>query len=271
MPCRVRSPLEQPAADCLASAPARLLSPEGSPSKRLRQRSSDVAATRAYVEADYRLMSAAVRKIPGSRSRDSGSPPRCAQRMPERGSGIAAEPDVHPTQQRGHRGDGARRRKEGPVISPSRSWAPVRGCAGAVAGLTREVQAYVGHVRVLSKLAPPDLCGDVRAWASSGFQKLAPATEAFDRVFMPNWGRRGQPARRGLSRFEQGPTGSLARRASSLEATFTDFRSSAGRRVGGHHERARTVAVTRVKPPAKTRPLQEHVLPAPRHGDHRLG
>ena len=144
--------------------------------------------------------------------------------MPERGGGIAAESHVHPAQQRGHRGDGARRRKEGPV---SRHVVRGRqpGAALEYSGLTREVQAYVSHVRVLSKLAAPDLCADVRAWASSGFQKLAPGTEAFDRVFMPNWVAAGNlPA--ALSRFEQGSTGSLARRAQLAGRHIHRLRSS---------------------------------------------
>ena len=183
--------------------------------------SSDVAATRAYVEADDRLMSAAVRKIPEAEAAIQGVLRDVRNRCPLAAAGSPQNPM---STQLSNEVIGAMvlavvRRG----LSLAKSFVGAsQGLSWSSRGLTREVQAYVGHVRVLSKLAPPDLCADVRAWASSGFQKLAPATEGFDREFMPNWVAAGDlPA--GLSRFEQGSTGSLARRASSLEATFTDF------------------------------------------------
>ena len=182
---------------------------------------SDVASTRAYVEADYRLMNAAVRKIPEAEAAIQGVLHDVRSGCP---SAAAGSPQNPMSTQLSNEVIGAMVLavvKRGLSLATSFVGAN-QGLHWSSRRLTLEVQAYVGHVRVLSKLAAPDLCADVRAWASSGFQKLAPATEAFDRVFMPNWVAAGNlPA--GLSRFEQGTTGSLARRASSLEGTFTEF------------------------------------------------
>lgn len=53
--------------------------------------------------------------------------------------------------------------------------------------LTRSVHSYVTNLSVLARLAPPQLCADVRAWVSSGYLTLASATVSFDRVFVPAW------------------------------------------------------------------------------------
>jgi hypothetical protein len=183
--------------------------------------SSDATATRAYVEADYRLMNAAVRKIPDAEAAIQGVLRDVRNECPKAAGGSPQNPM---STQLSNEVIGAM-----VLAVVKRGLSLAKSFVGATQALhwssralTREVQEYVGHVRVLSKLAPPDLCADVRAWASSGFQRLAPATEAFDRVFMPNWVAAGNlPA--GLSRFEPGPTGSLAQRASTLEGTFTEF------------------------------------------------
>ncbi|HEX5853476.1 MAG TPA: hypothetical protein VFY36_10335 [Solirubrobacteraceae bacterium] len=88
--------------------------------------------------------------------------------------------------------------------------------------LTRTIQAYASHVKVLLGLAVPDLCADVRAWTASGFKTLPAATVAFDRVFMPAWVGAGElPA--ALSRYESAGDRALARQAAKLESRWADF------------------------------------------------
>ncbi len=186
-----------------------------------RAASSDATATHAYVEADYRLMKAAVRKIPEAEAAIQGVLRNVRSECPKAAAGSPQNPM---STQLSNEVIGAM------VLAVVRRGLNLaKSFVGATEGLhwssralTREVQAYVGHVRVLSKLPPPDLCADIRAWAASGFQKLPATTESFDQVFMPNWVAAGNlPG--GLSRFEQGSTGSLAQRASALEGTFTEF------------------------------------------------
>jgi hypothetical protein len=195
---------------------------------------SDAAATRAYVQADYRLMAGAVGRIPiaeaalrrvlaevrsGCPSAAAGSPqnPMSTQLSDELiGALVLAVVD------------------SGLDLAHSyiAAAAPLRWSSG---GLTRQVQTYVGKVRVLSRLRPPSLCADVRAWAASGFSRLPATTEAFDARFMPAWVGAGElPA--GLSRFEQGETRALARRAHALESRFEDFEARAVEKWGAAME-----------------------------------
>jgi hypothetical protein len=182
---------------------------------------SDVAATRAYVQADYRLMRSAVGKIPEAESAIQGVLRGVRANCP---AAAAGSPQNPMSTQLSNEVIGAM------VISVVIPGLPLakpfvratQGLRWSSAALTNQIQGYVSHVRTLTKLPPPDLCGDVRAWAAIGFQRLPPKTEAFDRVFMPAWVAAGDLPP-GLVRFEQGTTRAQAQRASSLEGTFTEF------------------------------------------------
>jgi len=88
--------------------------------------------------------------------------------------------------------------------------------------LTRTIQAYGTHVKVLMGLAVPPLCTDVKAWATSGFKTLPTATSAFDRVFVPAWVGAGEmPA--SLARYESPGDRALAHKAIKLEEKWSEF------------------------------------------------
>jgi hypothetical protein len=55
----------------------------------------------------------------------------------------------------------------------------VRGLRWSNRTLTRTVKAFSTKLRELSTLAVPDVCGDVKAWAASGFKTLPASTEPF--------------------------------------------------------------------------------------------
>ena len=83
------------------------------------------------------------------------------------------------------------------------------------------VRSYVGKLTKLAALAPPNLCGDVRAWAASGYRALPASTVAFDKRFVPSWVALGEvPA--SISRFDRG----LAARSASAESRLGDFEAS---------------------------------------------
>src|ERR1700677_2525575 len=55
------------------------------------------------------------------------------------------------------------------------------------AKLTSAIRIYVGKLKVMATLAPPNVCADVRAWVASGYTTLTPSTMQFAKQFMPNW------------------------------------------------------------------------------------
>jgi hypothetical protein len=77
-------------------------------------------------------------------------------------------------------------------------------------------------VRVLLTLARPDLCGDVHARATSGFQTLPPSTLAFSPRFMDAWVGLGElPA--ALTRYANPVDRALFAQTRRLEQRFTDL------------------------------------------------
>jgi hypothetical protein len=93
--------------------------------------------------------------------------------------------------------------------------------------LTSTVQSYVGNLRVLNKLAAPNVCADVRAWVASGYRTLPASTVRFDQEFMPNWVAIGElPAR--LGPYERPSEKAVLRRTNQLEAQLTEFEAGDG-------------------------------------------
>jgi hypothetical protein len=96
----------------------------------------------------------------------------------------------------------------------------------ASSSLNHTMSAYVRSMTTLSKLAVPDVCSDIKAWAATNFKTLAPTTVAFDAAFLPNWVAFGfQP--KGLSRYESSSVRSLANRAEPLESQLQDAEARA--------------------------------------------
>ena len=93
--------------------------------------------------------------------------------------------------------------------------------------LTSAVQSYVGKIKVLDKLAPPNVCADVRAWVASGYQTLPASTVRFDQEFMPNWVAIGElPAQ--LGPYERPSEKAVLRRTNQLESQLTEFEAEDG-------------------------------------------
>lgn len=93
--------------------------------------------------------------------------------------------------------------------------------------LTNAVQSYVGKIKVLTKLAPPNVCADVRAWVASGYRTLPASTVRFDQEFVPNWVAIGElPAQ--LGRYERPSEKAVLRRTNQLESQLTEFEAEDG-------------------------------------------
>ena len=92
--------------------------------------------------------------------------------------------------------------------------------------LTRAIHEYARKLKTMSKLAAPNLCGDVTAWAASGFKTLPASTVRFDQQFVPNWVALGElPA--SLRPYEQSDEAATVDRSHTLEMRITNFEAGA--------------------------------------------
>ncbi len=91
--------------------------------------------------------------------------------------------------------------------------------------LTRTIHEYANKLKAMSTLAAPNLCGDVAAWAASGFRTLPASTAHFDQLFVPNWVALGDiPA--ALKPYEQPSEASIVNRSNQLEMRITNFEAA---------------------------------------------
>jgi hypothetical protein len=106
------------------------------------------------------------------------------------------------------------------AASYARAVSSLRWSNGA---LTRAVHTYARELLAQVHLAVPDFCGQLRAWKVSGYTTLTPATLRFNQAYYAVDVAIGLLPKRQLAPFLAGAEVSLARRASSLEASIVDF------------------------------------------------
>jgi hypothetical protein len=92
--------------------------------------------------------------------------------------------------------------------------------------LTHAVHVYARKLNAISRLVPPDLCADARAWAASGYHTVPAATVRFDHQFMPNWVAYAE-LQPGLRRFESAADAALLHSTIRLEGRISDFEAEA--------------------------------------------
>jgi hypothetical protein len=181
----------------------------------------DSAATKAYIQANYRLVRAAVSRIhPIEAAFDSvlsdvrGECPMAA----------AGSPQDADSEQLSNEVIGAL------VIAAvavdrgaGREFASAaRGLTWSSPALTRTIHAYVGKGTMLTALTPPTLCSDVKSWAGSAFLALPANTNSFAPRFMSAWVAPGElPA--ALAPYETPEDRQLARRTSRLEERLSEL------------------------------------------------
>jgi hypothetical protein len=181
----------------------------------------DAASTHAYVQADLSLMRYANAHIPQAEKVISGVVHKIRGECPR---AAASSPQDSDSTQMSNEVIGTIVTSVVHAALPVgrkfvREVAPLRWSNGA---LTHTIQAYTKHVKVLTGLAVPHLCNDVRAWARGGFKALPTATSAFDRVFVPAWVGAGElPA--ALARYESPGDRALARTTAKLEERWSEF------------------------------------------------
>jgi hypothetical protein len=145
-------------------------------------RARNVAATRAYIQADYALVHAARTNMKTGeaaleelRSKLGAECPMAATASPENEAAeklsnevIGAMSTVFIRADVQAVGDFAS--SVGPL-----HWSNQK--------LTRKVSSYAAKLKALTVLAMPNVCGDVSAWAASGYRALPASTPQFDQQF----------------------------------------------------------------------------------------
>jgi hypothetical protein len=182
---------------------------------------ADVAATRSYIRANYDLirtarsnLSVGVTALKGLVSQVAGECPLAA----------AESPQNHDSEQLSNEVVGAMT-----VVIYRPDAAAIHTFARAVAGLhwsnrklTRIVKKYAAQLLGLAALATPDVCGDVRAWAASRYQTLAPSTVQFDTSYYADDIEAEEVPLRLLAPYESAAVSSLVHRTKRLEAPLAE-------------------------------------------------
>jgi hypothetical protein len=104
-----------------------------------------------------------------------------------------------------------------------RSVKPLKWSNGKITHIAR---AYIGSLRELAVLAPPDLCGDIRAWSADGFKAVPASTIRFDRHVEAIEGK-SIPLHL-LAPYEQSADKGLAARAAHLETQLDNAETIVG-------------------------------------------
>lgn len=186
---------------------------------------ADYSASRAYLQADYALVHAATMRLKAVEHQPFVVLDTVQSKCPLAAAGSPQDPQ---STQLSDEVIGAM------VIAAYHFELPAmnafvhaaRGLRWSSSALTSAAHGYVSHMATLAALAPPALCADVRAWASSGFRRLPASTVRFDAAFMPAWVAFGvRPP--GLSAYEDGAARSLAARVQTLEEQIAEVEARA--------------------------------------------
>jgi hypothetical protein len=181
---------------------------------------SNVAATQSYVQADYALVQVADSHLATSEAAPLHVLAQVRRECPLAGANSPQDPE---STQMSDEVIGAMviSAAQPDLLAIKTFIRAVAGLSWSGRGLTGALRAYAGKLNTLLSLRAPDLCGDVKAWAASGFQTLPASTVAFVGKFMPAWVALGYvPAQ--LARYESAQARALARRADALEEDLTE-------------------------------------------------
>jgi len=182
---------------------------------------NDATATRAYIQADYRLVQTAVGHTRKIEAALHGVLARVRSECP---MAAASSPQDPESTQLSNEVIGAMVTAAVALDRPAgREFVREAGrLSWSNRGLTKSVHLYAGKVATLVALRPPNLCGDVRSWAAGGFRALPASTVAFAPRFMEAWVAPGElpPA---LARYESAEDRQLANRTKRLEERFSEL------------------------------------------------
>ena len=181
---------------------------------------ADVAATQSYVQANYALVRVAGAHLATSEAAPLGALAQVQRECPRAGAGSPQDPESTQMSDEviGAMVIAAARPDRQAIETFIRT---VAGLSWSSRGLTSAIRAYTGDLKTVLSLNAPDLCGDVKAWAASGFHTLPPSTAAFVGEFMPAWVALGYlPGT--LTRYESPAAKPLVHRSEQIESELTE-------------------------------------------------
>jgi hypothetical protein len=187
--------------------------------------SGDVAATRTYVQANYATLSVAVSHLAISEAVPLHVLAQVKRECP--GAGASSPQDPESTQMSDEVIGTIYIAAIQPDLSSIRAAVQtVSGLSWSDSALTHKIQAYTAAWRTMIGLSAPNLCGDVKAWAESGYKALPSTTTSFVPKFMAAWVGAGlQPPQ--LRRYESPATRALAEKSASLEQQIAEAEARA--------------------------------------------
>jgi hypothetical protein len=179
----------------------------------------DVAATHAYIQANYELAKTGVGLINRAQSQIEAYNSMLARECPLAGKGT---PEDEASQPMSYEVAVALWR-----ISYGVGAAPIRKFVAAVKPLhwsnpriTAIAHKYATSLHLMSTLPGPDLCADVRAWTASGFRTIPPQVSQIDSRWEAIEGE--SVPRKLLAPYERGSDASVAARARSFELRLAE-------------------------------------------------
>jgi hypothetical protein len=186
---------------------------------------SDASATAAYLRANYALVAAghahvgaSIAGYKGVLSKVRSACPRAGQNSPQNPMSTELSNEVV-----GAMVLGAGKPDRPAIATYLRA---VKGLHWSSGSVTRAVSSYASMLGKLYALPAPDLCGDVRAWAATGYKTLPASTLSFDKIFYPNWVALGLIPP-GIARLENTQDRSFAKGAARFEYQLTNVEAAA--------------------------------------------
>jgi hypothetical protein len=186
---------------------------------------SDASATSAYLRANYALVAAghahvgaSIAGYKGVLSKVRSQCPRAGQNSPQNSMSTEFSNEVI----------GAMVLSAGKPDRPAIATylRAVKGLHWSSGAVTHAVSSYASMLGKLYALQVPDLCGDVQAWAATGYKTLPASTSSFDKIFYPNWVALGLLPP-GIARFESAQDRSMAKSAARFEYQLTNVEAEA--------------------------------------------
>jgi hypothetical protein len=182
--------------------------------------SADIAATQAYLQANYALVRVARSHLKASEDAPLMTLAQVKRECPLAGEGSPQDPE---STQMSDEVIGAMVIGAGNPDRPA-----IKTFISSVANLswsnhrlTSAIRAYTSKLKTLLSLSAPNLCGDVRAWAANGYHSLPASTVAFVGKFMPAWVALGYVPGQ-LTPYESSAATTLVDHAAGLEQQLTE-------------------------------------------------
>jgi hypothetical protein len=187
---------------------------------------ADVAATRAYIQADYALVHTARINLATSEAALQRLRRRITAECPKAAAG---SPQDRSSEQLSNELVGAMT-----VAAIQPDVRAVAAFASAVkrlhwsnATLTHKVHSYATRLKTLSMLPAPDVCGDVKAWAASHYQALPASAVSFDSRYYKVEVAVGETPAKLLAPSEQSKERALLAHTERIEGQLSEAEANA--------------------------------------------